>query len=193
MSNPDGPSSQNGAASQRASDSFVFDASPDANGAGENGALGEAKPEGAPTASQDVDIRQIAQAFNAQFGETIGMLVRSPKYRHYSLADLEWLVVPALASGQIVMARGKVKDRDGLTVPVALAFWASVSEEVNVKLDAQKEAGVPFRLAPSEWRSGDIPWLLDVMGPKDVVDVMIKKFVEGLERREALKFFAKSN
>ncbi len=60
-------------------------------------------------------------------------------------------------------------------MPVALAFWASVSEEVNAKLGAQKEAGVPFRLTLGEWRSGDIPWLLDVMGPKDVVEVMLGK------------------
>ena len=47
-----------------------------------------------------------------------------------------------------------------------IAIWASVSEEVDVKIREQIKAGVfPVRLAPSDWTSGSVNWLFDVIAP----------------------------
>lgn len=45
-----------------------------------------------------------------------------------------------------------------------------VSPEVNDKLVAQKTAGAPFRLAPQDWTSGDIPWLLLSVAPSELAE-----------------------
>ncbi|MEM9634464.1 MAG: toxin-activating lysine-acyltransferase [Pseudomonadota bacterium] len=116
---------------------------------------------------------------NAGLGETVGMLLRDPKFRHLSLADLEWLVLPPLAANQVLTMRGKIKDKagieNGLTVPLAIAFWAKVSEEIDRKLEVQKEAAAPLRLAPSDWVSGDIPWLVLMSGPDEILPKLEEK------------------
>ncbi|WP_346891459.1 toxin-activating lysine-acyltransferase [uncultured Roseibium sp.] len=77
----------------------------------------------------------------------------------------------------------------GLTVPLALVLWAKVSEEVDRKLEAQKKAGAPLRLAPVDWTSGDIPWLVLSVGAKELrvklaeklrgeTEVEVKMFME---------------
>lgn len=109
---------------------------------------------------------------NAGLGETVAMLARDPKFKHLALSDLEWLVLPPLAANQVLTLRGKVKDKDGqengLTVPLCLALWAKVSEEVDQKLEAQQKAGAPLRLAPQDWTCGEIPWLLLLTGPQEL-------------------------
>ena len=45
-----------------------------------------------------------------------------------------------------------------------IAIWAKVSEEVGKKIEEQIRAGnFPIRLKGSEWDSGEIVWLLDVV------------------------------
>ncbi|QDG78753.1 hypothetical protein [Labrenzia sp. PHM005] len=77
---------------------------------------------------------------NVGLGETTGKLARDPKFKHLSLSDLQWLVLPPLAANQVLTLRGKVKDKDGqengLSVPLCLALWAKVSEGVDQKFDA---------------------------------------------------------
>ena len=69
----------------------------------------------------------------------------------------------ALATNQVTTVRGKLKDQNGLTIPLGLALWAHVSDEVDKKLETQQQTNIPFRLAPHEWKSGKIPWLLAVL------------------------------
>ena len=125
---------------------------------------------------------QSMMALQASLGEAVMLLSRDPKWRHASLADLEWLLLPAISANQFMTLRGKVKDKDGketgLTIPVGLALWAKVSEEVDAKLKAQKDAGAPFRLAPQDWKSGDIAWLMLSVGPEAIVEKLSEKFKE---------------
>src|SRR5262245_45109794 len=100
---------------------------------------------------------------------------RAPKYRHYSLADLEWVLTPPLLANQFRLVSGKVKGQAGLQLPPGVAFWAFISPEVAAKLEAQQKDGAMFRLAPQECKSGDIPWLLDIVAPPDVAKVMSKQ------------------
>ncbi|MGD9851518.1 MAG: toxin-activating lysine-acyltransferase [Nitrospirales bacterium] len=114
----------------------------------------------------------------------------SPVYKHMSLADLEWLVIPALATNQVTTVRGKLKDQNGLTIPLGMALWAHVSEEVDKKLEVQQQANIPFRLAPHEWKSGEIPWLLAVLAPKEVAQALVKKLEESVFKDKSYKKFA---
>ncbi len=69
----------------------------------------------------------------ALLGDVVRLLARSPKYKHHSLADLEWLVAPALRTGQFQMAEG-LDPSTGARGPLALVLWASVSDEAEGRL-----------------------------------------------------------
>ncbi|WP_417453884.1 toxin-activating lysine-acyltransferase [Kiloniella sp.] len=124
------------------------------------------------------------------FGEIVAVMMRSPYYRHCSLFDLEWLVIPAIFSKQYQMIRGKKKELDGETVPIGVALWAHVSDDVDNKLSAQKEAGFPvFRLAPQDWASGDIPWLLAVIAPEETKGRIVENLKTTVFKDEKWKAF----
>jgi hemolysin-activating ACP:hemolysin acyltransferase len=117
------------------------------------------------------------------FAQIVSVLMRSPHYRHYTLGDLEWLVIPALASGQwkVVGAQSK---QNGVSFPVAVALWARVSAEVDKKLS--ENLHLPIRLRPDEWQSGDILWLVDAVGDPRVVPQLLKQLLEtSFKGREA--------
>jgi hemolysin-activating ACP:hemolysin acyltransferase len=109
------------------------------------------------------------------FAQIVTVLMRSPHYRHYSLGDLEWFVIPPLVTGQYTVAN-KSLEQNGVTVPVAIALWASVSAEVDKKLC--ENLHVPIRLRPDEWRSGDVLWLVDAVGDPRALPQLLKQLVE---------------
>ncbi len=117
-------------------------------------------------------IADAVKGLNAGLGEIVALLARDPVWKHAALADLEWLVYPPVTSNQLLTLRGKVKGRggqdSGVTVPLGVALWAKVSEDVDARLKAQQAAGIPFRIAPRDWTSGEIPWVLVVSGPEEV-------------------------
>ena len=97
--------------------------------------------------------------------------MRSNSYKHFSLSDLDWLVIPAVLTQQFVLAEAR-KGEQGIPAPVGVALWASVSPEVDQKLSANTTG--PLRLRPDEWKSGDILWLIDAVGPPQVIDGLIE-------------------
>jgi len=109
------------------------------------------------------------------FAQIVSVLMRSPHYRHYTLGDLEWLVVPALTTGQWRVV-GAQSNQNGVSFPVAVALWARVSAEVDKKLS--ENLHVPIRLRPDEWQSGDILWLVDAVGDPRVVPQLLKQLLE---------------
>lgn len=153
----------------------------------------ESGPETISGKTQAEAVFNAVKNLNAGLGETVGMLARDQKYKHLTLADLEWLVLPPLAANQVLTLRGKVKDKDGqengLSVPLCLAFWAKVSEEVDQKLNAQKKAEAPLRLAPQDWTSGEIPWLALLTGPEELKPKLEVKLCSVLGER--VKVFAR--
>jgi hemolysin-activating ACP:hemolysin acyltransferase len=112
------------------------------------------------------DMRQKLVASETQFAlsfmRVLSVLLRSPHYKHYALSDLEWLVVPPLRTGQCAILHA---EKSGLPIATAVALWASVSPEVDIRLS--REAAAPLRLRPDEWRSGEILWLIDLIGTQD--------------------------
>ena len=120
----------------------------------------------------------------ASFGEIISVLMRSPTYKHFSLADLEWLVVPPVLTQQFVLAEIR-KGKDGIPAPVGVALWASVSPDVDKKLMANQSG--PLRLRPDEWKSGDTLWLIDAIGPGKVIHGLIENLHKNVFKGRPLK------
>jgi len=140
----------------------------------------EASPatgDAAGTASSEEARRRAAAAVrhSLAFAQIVSILMHSPRYRHYTLGDLEWLVLPPLLTGQCSVAEAKSKE-NGVSVPVAVALWASVSAEVDSRLS--ENLTTPIRLRPDEWRSGDILWLIDAVGDRRVVPGLLKQLAD---------------
>jgi len=89
------------------------------------------------------------------FGEIVWLMTQSPLHKHFALADLEWMVMPALLLNQYRLFHDKDHDR-----PVGAALWAFLSPETEVKYSAS-----PLRLRPDEWKSGETCWVIDLIAP----------------------------
>ena len=129
-------------------------------------------PSGGPHGRRPVQEGAVA------FAKIVSLLMRSPHHKHYSLADLEWLVLPPLASGQFCIMEAKAAGSSEIGVPVGVALWASVSPEVDQRLTAITQPGTTLRLRPDEWRSGDILWLIEAVGDQRVMPGLFKQLSE---------------
>ena len=85
--------------------------------------------------------------------------------------------MPPLVNGQISVATAQ-SNGSGVTTPVGAVLWATVSEEVAKRLAS--EAGKSIPLAPGEWKSGDIVWVVATAGEGRVLSEMLKQ----LSKRE---------
>jgi hemolysin-activating ACP:hemolysin acyltransferase len=115
------------------------------------------------------------------FTQVVGVLMRSPHYRQYTLGDLEWLVIPPVMAGQFRIGEAKPDNNQCTAVPVAVVLWASVSPEVDKRL--MEGSNTSLQLKPEEWKSGDIPWLVHAAGEtrfvRFVVDQLAKTTFKG--------------
>ena len=98
---------------------------------------------------QAINLLQTTKAFS----DMVGVMMRSTPQRHLFLADLEWFLLPALALRQYKIYS------DGKQVQ-AFAVWAFLSENVERRL-----IGDGTKLRPSDWRSGERLWLIEMVGP----------------------------
>ena len=124
----------------------------------------------------------------ASLGQIVGLMMRTPQHRHAFLADLEWLVVPAIVSNQFALHE-ELDPRTGVRLPVAALLWANVSEVVDARLTANP--AVRPRLKPEEWVSGATPWLVDVVGDPQFVGPFVKSIVERRFKAAGLKTYSR--
>lgn len=122
------------------------------------------------------------------FADIVGVLMRDPGFRNLRLADLEWLVLPPILSGQWRIARGAATSaiatpdasgaptKGSLIIPVATALWASVSPAIDKKLT--EGVNEPLMLRPNEWTSGKHLWLIAVAGDRRFVPKFVKSLSE---------------
>ena len=123
------------------------------------------------------------------FGEIVSVLMRSEAHRTQMLMDLEWLVLPALATGQFTIAGAQSKSV-GYSLPVGAVLWARVSPEVDQRLASNLDQ--PLRLKPEEWASGDIYWLVEAVGDNRVIGPMLKGLAEREWKGKQVKFRARN-
>lgn len=149
-----------------------------------------AKEEEAPTKPSPEQIAEVqrraakSKQLQASFGGIVGLMMRSSEFRQVTLADLEHLVLPALTNGQFTIAEAQEK-KSGLMTPVAAILWASVSEEVDQRLSKTQDQ--PLKLAPSEWKTGDIPWLIAAVGDQRLINALQQRLQETTLKDRPLK------
>ena len=119
----------------------------------------------AKSAAPALGKRQIGAAASALVAASIGeialVLARSPETKHNFLADLEWLVLPAVFNRQFYVVQAASQET-GFRAPIAFVTWALVSETVDRRLEA--DLGQRIRLKPEEWKSGEIDRIADLVG-----------------------------
>jgi cytolysin-activating lysine-acyltransferase len=99
-------------------------------------------------------------------GEVIWLMMYSAGHKHFFVTDLEWLAVPPVALRQFRLWR-----RNNL--PVAYASWAYLNEAAEARL----MQGVR-KLSPTDWKSGDRLWLVDLVVPFGGTDEVLKELRE---------------
>lgn len=138
----------------------------------------------APQQAKAINAANAAQAQRAAaLSNVVALMMRDPKFREMKIGDLEWLVMPAIMSGQWQLAQGTTpagEKKDGAQspgrmFPVAAALWARVSPAVDARLSANLDK--PMVLKPQEWTSGDIVWIIAVPGQAQY----LKKFLQHLQ------------
>jgi cytolysin-activating lysine-acyltransferase len=115
-------------------------------------------------------------------GQVLLAMMDLPRYKHISLADFSHLVVNPLLRNRVAIAHKSVTENGQTKVDeetiAGIAIWATVSPAVDAKIAEQTKAGVfPLRLAPEDWTSGDLPWLIDVIaGHRQQVTSVLANF-----------------
>ena len=166
-------------------------ATPSSTAAAAAGAPGAAAAQAPPLPEDELRNRMLqARNLLATFGEIVSLMMQQPNGKHHSLADLEWMVVPALQSNQYAVAQAQSKT-NGFVAPVAFVLWASVSEDVDQRLMANINA--PIRLAPAEWTSGNIVWLVEAFGDRAAINSMIGTLREKQWKDRLVKLRSRDN
>ena len=94
-------------------------------------------------------------------GPVLLLYMQSAHRRLHFIADLEWLLLPPLVNGQCKLYMKK-------EYPISFVSWAFLNEETERYLLAGGG-----RLRPSDWKSGDRLWLIDIVAPFGEVDKML--------------------
>jgi hemolysin-activating ACP:hemolysin acyltransferase len=131
-----------------------------------------------PTPEQLKAKLDLARAAITSYGSIVSVMARSRPYQSMPLSELRYLAVPAMATGQFIAASGLIDQKrpDGPFGPIAVVIWAYVSPEIDQKLLADPNA--PFRLFIPDYKSGDIPWIIEAAGRKPVVDKLLAQLLE---------------
>ena len=132
---------------------------------------------------------ETSKRFSAAFGEIVSILMRTPAYARMPLADLEWLVVPAVATGQFTLAEGQSK-ANGMVQPLGVVMWARVSDEIDARMSA--DPAQPVRLKADEWATGNTIWVIEAVGDGRVVEAMLKRMSETSWAGRTVKFRARN-
>ena len=118
-----------------------------------------------PPVPGGLDPKMVAAATSklvaARIGDIAFVFCRSPAHKFFSFADMEWLVLPPVVHSQYYISE-LVDPQTGAHAPVAVATWAFVSEEVDLRL--RQNLSQHIRLRPDEWKCGEIAWIVDFAG-----------------------------
>lgn len=95
-------------------------------------------------------------------GPVVMLYLQSAHRRFQFIADLEWLLLPPLVSGQCKLYMKK-------EYPVSYVSWAFLNEEAEGHL--LRNGG---KLRPDDWKSGDRLWIIDMVAPFGGIENMLK-------------------
>jgi cytolysin-activating lysine-acyltransferase len=133
---------------------------------------------------EELRSQRMAQSFTS----IVAVLMRDPGYKSLRIADLEWLVLPPVLSGQWRVAHARPQEANlesgrpgsvgNMMMPVAAALWASLSPNIDKRFSENLDK--PLTLRPNEWLTGNIIWLMAVAGDRRY----LPKFLKQLEETE---------
>lgn len=103
-----------------------------------------------------------AKKVSEVLGEIVWLMSQSPLHKQFFISDLEWFVMTPVLLQQFRLFYDNDK-------PIGVAFWATVSEEVEERLKVGTN-----RLRPQDWKSGDRLWVVEVIGPFGGAEEMVK-------------------
>jgi len=109
-------------------------------------------------------IGELRATLRENFGKAVMALMMVPRYRSNMLSDLQHIVLDPMLADRLAFAYPGKTDAAIAPDMAGFAVWASVSEEVDARIREQIASGVfPIRLKSTDWNSGNINWLLDVV------------------------------
>ncbi len=97
--------------------------------------------------------------------------------RHTLLSELEWRVMPPL-----MLDQAKLYMRD--KAPLAYVSWACLSEDA-----AKRYQQAPHHLMPSDWKSGEQVWIVDLCTPFGGGQEVIKDLRENVFKGKEIHQF----
>jgi cytolysin-activating lysine-acyltransferase len=104
-------------------------------------------------------------------GAVVWLMMQQANSKHSLISELDWRVMPALALDQ-----AKLYMRDSF--PIAYVSWAKMSETT-----AERYKQFPHQLTPTDWKSGEHIWLVDIVTPfggaKEVLEDLRSKVFLG--------------
>ncbi len=118
----------------------------------------------AGSAASEIDAQKTSAAATQKptvshmLGELVWLLSQSPAHKHFTIGDLEWMVMPAILLEQFRVFHGPKH-------LLGFALWAYMAEEAESRFKAQVESGRGARLRPDDWKSGDRLWLIELVAP----------------------------
>lgn len=119
---------------------------------------------------------KVEKSVSTVFGEITWLMTQSPIYRHFTIADLEWLVMPAILLRQFRMFYHEDK-------PVGVVLYAFLSEEAEKRI----EAGAPT-MRPNDWKSGESLWIIEAIAPFGGASEMVDDLKKGQFPDREIKF-----
>jgi cytolysin-activating lysine-acyltransferase len=140
------------------------------NAINESSASPAEAPSGGSHAELQEQLKELRSTVLVSFAQAALCMMSVPRYRDQTLGDMERVILEPMVRDRIAIAV-RVSPGEKSTQPVAgdligIAIWASVSDEVDAKIQQQIAAGVfPIRLGSGDWTSGTTVWLLDVIAP----------------------------
>lgn len=102
-------------------------------------------------------IRPTAKSEAELFGAMVWLWMNSPTHQPCPIRELERLLLPALKTGQFVLA---LQNTD-LQQPAGLVTWACFSQDVERRYLKSLDRSLQY----ADWCSGDRPWFMDWVVP----------------------------
>jgi cytolysin-activating lysine-acyltransferase len=128
-----------------------------------------------PARAADVPADAADKTVAAVLGEVVWLMSQSAEFKEYLIADLEWLVMPAILLRQFRLFYHEGK-------PVAVVLYARVSEEAERRLDS----GAPT-LRPQDWQSGEKVRVVKTIAPTEFEQETVKAIFPSREQEVKLE------
>jgi cytolysin-activating lysine-acyltransferase len=101
-------------------------------------------------------------------GPAMWLYARDAQRRFTFIADMDWRLMPPLVLDQCRLF-------SKADMPWAFVTWAFVSDAVNLRLGSTSPV-----IAPHEWKSGEHPWLIDVVAPFGDVETVAREVANAI-------------